>query len=326
MHCGIYVITGATGLMGTTALKRLRNIPGVRVKAVYHRQKPIVVADNITYIQAELEKFCDCENIFSGSDYVLSFAGISMPAPVLAANPISSVTRNLLMHAQMLEAAYLAKIKKYLVISSSTGYPPEDCLLHEDDMFRGDPADAYFLTGWMFRYIEVLCRMYSTKLNNPMSIAVIRPSTIYGEHEDFTPQKSRMLPALIKKVVDREQPIEIWGDGEVKRDLIYADDLFDACLAALEKSSPLAIYNIAYGREYSVKELLTMIMQVDRYENAKISFTRNRPSAGGRRYLDTSRAREVLNFQPKTPMETGIRIMLDGYRKYGEIPEGERCQ
>jgi GDP-L-fucose synthase len=318
MRCGTYLVTGATGLMGTTALKRLQNIPGVTVKAVCHHRKPHIVAANITYMQADLEKPGDCRRLVDGIDYVLFFAGILMTAPVLAANPVSPLTSNLLMHAQMLEAAYLAGVKKYLVVGSSTGYPAQDTLLHEDDMFRGDPADAYFSVGWMFRYVEALCRMYSTKLRNPMPIAVIRPSTVYGEHEDFSPDKSHMLPALVRKVVDREQPLEVWGDGEVKRDLIYADDLLDACVAALEGSVRLSEFNIAYGREYSLKELLAMILHADGYKNAEIVFNATGPSTGGRRILDTRRAREVLGFRPKTDIESGIRFMLTGYRKYKE--------
>ena len=318
MRCGTYLVTGATGLMGTTALKRLQNVPGVAVRAVYHRRKPHIFAGNITYVQADLEKSADCEEVVDGIDYVLFFAGILMTTPVLAANPISPLTSNLLMHAQMLEAAYRARVKKYLLISSSTGYPAQEKPLQEEDMFRGDPGDGYFSVGWLFRYVEILCRMYSTKLRDPMPIVVIRPSTIYGEHEDFSPEKSHVLPALVRKVVDREQPLEVWGDGEVQRDLIYADDLLDGCLAALEVSAGPSEFNIAYGREYSLKELLAMILKADGYENAEIVFNAGRPSAGGRRILDTRRARTVLDFRPKTAMEAGIRFMVNGYRRNRE--------
>jgi GDP-L-fucose synthase len=318
MHRGTYLVAGAAGLMGTAALKKLQNVPGVTVKAVYHHRKPQIVAANITPMPADLEKPDDCKRVVHGIDYVLFFAGVLMTAPVLAANPVSPLTRNLLMHAQMLEAAYLAGIKKYLVVGSSTGYPEQNETLHEEDMFRGDPADVYFSVGWMFRYVEALCRMYSTKLRHPMPIAVIRPTTVYGEYEDFSPEKSHALPALVRKVVDREQPLEVWGDGEVKRDLIYADDLLDACLAALEASAPPYEFNIAYGREYSLKELLAMILDADGYKNARIVFNASGPSTGGRRVLDTRRAREILGFEPKTNIESGIRFMLGGYRKYKE--------
>ena len=312
--------------MGTTALKRLQNVPGVTVKAVYHHRKSQIIAANITHVQADLERSEDCQRVVQGIDYVLFFAGVLMTAPVLAANPISPLTKNLLMHTQMLQAAYLAGVKKYLVVSSSTGYPAQDALLHEEDMFRGDPADAYFSVGWMFRYVEVLCRMYSTQLRHPMPVAVIRPTTVYGEYEDFSPDKSHVLPALVRKVVDRERPLEVWGGGEVKRDLIYADDLLDACLAALESPVRPSEFNIAYGREYSLKELLGMILHADGYKNAEIVFNTGGPSTGGRRILDTRRAREVLGFIPKTNMDSGIRLMLNGYRKYKEAQLTEQSR
>jgi GDP-L-fucose synthase len=321
---GTYVITGSTGSMGTTALKRLRNLPGVAVRALYHRRKPPITADNIKYFQVDLERAADFRDIFDGSDFVLSFAGILITSPVLAAGPDQPITGNLLMTAQTLAAARTAKVKRMIVISSSTGYPSRDTFLKEEDQFLETPADPYFSVGWMFRYIEALCRTYATDVQDPLPITLFRPSTIYSEYEDFNPERSHLLPSLIRRVVERERPLEIWGEGEVRRDLIHADDLFDACLAALEDTAPLSVYNIAYGREYSIKELLDMTCRADGYEDPKIVFRKNQLSAGGRRMLDTSRARGLLKFRPKTDMESGIRKMLDRCRCSGHPPEMEQ--
>lgn len=311
---GTYVITGSTGAMGTTALERLRHSPAVTVRALYHRRKPRIMSDNIQYFQADLEKPVDCRNIFSGADFVLSFAGILITSPVIAAGPARPITDNLLMTAQILAAAREARVKRMVLISSSTAYPSRDRLLKEDDQFLETPAKPYHSVGWMFRYMEALCRIYATEVPDPLPITLLRPSTIYSEHEDFSPERSHLLPSLIRRVVDRERPLEIWGDSEVRRDLIYADDLFDACLAALEQKAPFSVVNIAYGREYSIKELLDLICRADGYEDPTIVFRTDRLPAGARRILETSRARDLLQFQPKTDMESGIRKLLDKYR------------
>jgi GDP-L-fucose synthase len=327
MLTGKYVIAGATGLMGTTALARLRDQPGITIKAIYNNREPFIFADNISYCKADLTKADECWKAVSGSDYVLSFAGILMTAPVLAADPVTPLTKNILINTQMLEAAYHADVKKLLFISSSTGYPAQDKLLQEDDMFRGDPAEVYFSVGWMFRYTEILCRIFATKLKTPLPIVVIRPSTIYGEYEDFNPATAHMLPALIKKSVDREEPIEVWGSGEVRRDMIYADDLFDACLSAMERPEVFNVFNVAFGREYSVNELLEIILRVDDHKDASIVYNNIRPITGGRRVLDVRKSQEQLGFKPKTDMETGIRKMVARYKnsiaKYSGTNKGD---
>lgn len=315
MLAGNYVIAGATGLMGTTALVKLRDQPNIMIKAVYNRKEPFLFADNITYIKADLATAEGCRRVVKGSDYVFSFAGQLMTAPVLATNPVSPLTKNLLITAQLMEASYSAGVKKFLYISSSTGYPAQNELLHEEEMFRDDPADAYFSVGWMFRYTETLCQMYATKLKNPMPVTVIRPSTIYGEFEDFDPAASHMLPGLIRKVVNRDNPLEVWGSGDVRRDLIHADDLFDACLLALERQAAYEVFNIAYGREYKINEILEIIMRADGYKDASIIYNDTRPITGGRRVLDVASARKYLGFIPKTDLETGIKKMIDQYKK-----------
>ena len=324
IRTGTYAITGSTGLMGTTALMRLRNVPGVKVRAVYHRRQPFIDGDNIHYIKADVTDEAACRDIVAGCDYVLSFAGILMTAPVLAANAVTPLTDNLRMVARLLEASHHAGVRKFVHISSSTGYPDQDNLLREEDMFRGEPAEAYFGVGWLYRYLEKLCRLYATKLNPPLPIAVLRPSTVYGPYENFDPAASHMLPALIRKVVERCDPIEIWGSGAVRRDLVHAADLFNACLLVLARAEVYDVFNIAHGMEYSIDELLAMALEMDGYRNAPVVYNDNRPKAGGRRVLATDMAREILGFVPKISMKEGIREMITWYRNHWTAAQEER--
>ena len=226
---GNYLVAGSAGLMGTTALLRLKDAPGVNVKAVYHRRGPRVSADNIAHVQADLRNVDACKKVAEGIDYVFMFAAVLSTAPVIARNPVSHITSNLIMNAQMLEASYFAGVKKFVWLSSSTGYPESRHPLKEDDMFAGNPPDVYFSVGWMSRYTEVLCRMYSTKLKNPMPVVILRPTTIYGEYEGFDFEKCHMLPALVRRVCDREDPLVVWGDGQNRRLSKYKDIFSNLC-------------------------------------------------------------------------------------------------
>lgn len=315
MLLGNYLITGSTGLMGTIALQRLSNLPGINVRAVYHLRQPKIFADNISYVQADLRNLEDCKKIVENIDYIFMFAAVLSTAPVLAKNPISHITLNMIMNARMLEAAYFARVKRFLFMSSCTGYTILERPLKEEDMFTGDPADIYFSVGWMSRYSEVLCRMYATKLKNPMSTIILRPTTIYGEYEDFHFETCHVLPALVRKVIERQKPIEIWGTGENRRDFVYADDVFDACLLALDKVNNFAVFNIGSGRQYSINELLKVILELDRYTDAQVIYNISKPSVIKQQIVDFTKAKEILSFKPKTSLKEGVVRMIEWYKK-----------
>jgi len=312
---GNYLIAGAGGLMGTTALLRLSNLDGVKVRAV-DLKEPRVLGDNISYVRADLRNLDECKRAVKDIDYVFMFAAILSTAPVIAKNPVSHITSNIIMNAQMLEAAYFAGVKKFLWLSSSTGYPLIEGVLKEENMFDADPPDVYFPVGWMSRYTEILCRTYATKLKKSMPTVILRPTTIYGEYEDFHFETSHVLPALVRKVVERQNPIEVWGTGENERDLIYADDVFNACLLALEKVDTFDVFNIGFGKEYSINELLKMILEIDNFQNAEIVYNASKPSTIAKRLIDLTKAKEILGFEAKTPIREGIARMIEEYKKH----------
>lgn len=314
MLSGNYLITGATGLMGTTALKRFSNMPGVKLRAVYHRKKPFVYADNISYVYADLTNKKKCKEIVKDIDYVFMFASILSTAPRIARNPVSHTTETIIMNAQMLEAAYFADVKKFIWLSSSTGYPVKESALKEEQMFEGDPPDIYFPVGWMSRYTEVLGRMYATKLKESMPIVILRPTTIYGEYESFQLENCHVLPALIRKVVERRKPIEVWGTGDVSRDLIYSGDVLDACIIAMEKVDIFDVFNIGFGRQYTVNEMLKTIIEIDKYDDAKIVYNTSKPFTIKKRVVDLTKAKEKLGFEIRTSLEEGVSKMIHHYK------------
>ncbi len=325
MLTGNYLITGATGLMGSHTLMRLSNVEDVRVRAVCHTQAPHIFADNITYVQADLRNTDECKKAVDGIDYVLMYAGKLSTAPVMARDPISHVRENMMMNALMLEAAYMSGVRKFLWLGSSTGYPQIEGLINEDHMLVDDPPDCYFSVGWMSRYTEILCRMYATKLKRPMTTVILRPTTLYGEYEDFDFESSHVLPALIRKVVERQNPIEVWGTGENRRDLLYAGDMVEACLTALRKVDNFDSFNIGLGREYSINEILAMIMEADNCRDIKIVHDISKPSTISRRKIDLTKSKEVLGFEAGTTLREGIAKVIKWYREDRHVEERKLC-
>jgi len=317
------LIAGATGLMGTTALLRFKNYQGVSVRATYHKKEPFIFGDNISYVKADLRNFDDCKKVVKGVDFVLMFAAVLSTAPVIAKNPVSHITSNLTMNAQMLEASYFAGVKKFIWLSSSTGYPESQHALSEDHMFTADPPDVHFSVGWMSRYTEVLCRMYATKMKSKMPCLILRPTTIYGEYEGFDLERCHMLPALVKRVCDREDPLVVWGNGQDSRDLIYCEDVFDACLLAMQKLETFDVFNLGSGRQYTVDEILELIIEISGFRDARVEHDTSKPSTVKKRLTDLTKAQRELGFRARTDIRRGIERLVNFYRrsKVASVPE-----
>lgn len=310
------MIAGATGLAGTHALLKLKDISGVNIVAVCHEQEPKIFSKNISYIKADLTDIQDCRRIVEGVDYVMMFAA----KIARRSKDLMFLMPNLAMNFQMLEAAYRAGVKKYLWLSSVTAYPPCKTPLKEVQMFDADPYDNYFSVGWMIRYVEILSRMYATKLERKMATIVLRPTAIYGEYGDFEFSTCHVLHALIRKVSERHNPLKVWGGGEVKRDFIYAGDVAEACCLAFEKIDGFAEFNIGLGKSYSVKELLSLIMDIDNYSDAQVVFDTSQQEKKASISVDCRKARDFLGFEVKTSLREGITKTM-GWLKKSVIEE-----
>ena len=309
------LVTGGAGFVGVNLIERLLSM-GANVRATLHRKDEVILEDGIDYVVCDLTKMENCKEVVDGMDYVFMCAANTAGAGVIRSNPLVHITPNVVMNSQMLEAAYFAKVKKFVWLSSNAVYPSLDNRpMREEAMLIGDPHEAYFGAGWMKRYTEILCRFYSEKLNPPMTTVVVRPSNIYGKYDDFEFETSHVMAALIRKVIERHNPIEVWGTGDDIRDWIYIDDFIDAVILATEKINTYNPLNIACGRGYSIKHALKTIMEVDGYTDAKVVFNSSKPSTIPVRLLDTIKAERVLGFKVKTELEEGIRKTIKWYKE-----------
>ena len=313
------LVTGGTGFIGVNLVLRLLS-SGCGVRATLHRHPAVIQDDAIEYVWADLTSMEDCKRVVQGVDYVFMCAANTSGAAVIEKTPLVHVTPNVVMNAQILEAAFSAKVKKFLFISSSAAYPPTgDRPVREDEMFEGEPYEKYYPVGWMKRYSEILCKIYAQKIKAPMPTAVIRPSNIYGPYDDFDFRTSHMMAALIRRVVERHEPLEVWGTGGDIKDLIYIDDFLDGMLLAFEKSTDYLAVNIATGQGYSVKQVLETIIEVDGYADADVRFDPSKPTMIPIRLVDTSLAEEQLGFRAKTSLREGIRKTVEWYRKNSSV-------
>lgn len=172
-------------------------------------------------------------------------------------------------------------------------------------MFEGDPHDKYFPVGWMKRYTEKLCQMFSEKLKKTMTCVVLRPSNVYGPNDKIDPKRSHVLTALIRKVAERQNPIEIWGDGQDVRDVIYVDDMVNAIILASEKVEKFEQINIGYGETFTVLQFLEMIENIANY-HAPHKLVPTGPRMIPVRRVNIDKAKRLLGWSPKINIKDGI--------------------
>jgi len=308
------LVAGGTGFVGVNLINRLLSL-GANIRATLHRKLPVIADERVEYVKCDLTKMEDCKKVVAGMDYVFMCAANTSGAAVMQATPLVHVTPNIVMNSQMLEAAYFAKVKKFIYLSSTTVYPPSDNRpVKEEELLDGNPYEAYFAVGWMKRYAEILCQLYSQKLKNPMTTVVLRPSNMYGPYDDFEFETSHVLPALMRKVIERHKPLEVWGTGDDIRDWIYIDDLIDAIILATQKIETYDPLNIGLGKGYSIKQALQIMLEVDDYTDAEIKYNPSKPSMIPIRLIDTNKAETVLGFKAKTGLKDGITKTIEWYR------------
>lgn len=313
------LVTGATGLIGSHLLERLLK-EGATLRATLHRREPVIKAPEVEYIRCDLTQAEDCRRAVQDMQYVFLCAANSSGAAMIAATPMIHVTPNILINAQMLEASYGAGVEKFIWLGSTVAYPVSDKPMKEEELLAGEPFHKYFFAGWAKRFTEILCQMYGEKLAKPMATIVLRPTNVYGPRDDFELATSHVIPALIRKTVERWDPIEVWGDGSEVRDAIYVDDMVEALVLAAAKLDRYAAINIGLGQGYSVRDLLQMIVELDGYKNAKIKFDTTKPTMIPLRLVDTTKAERLLGFRASTDIREGLRHTLEWYRQSRNLP------
>jgi len=308
------LIAGGAGFIGTNLALALAT-RNARLRLTVHErplQAPIRGAE---VMSLDLRRPEHCAQAVEGMDYVFLCAAHTSGAAVIRATPLVHITPNVLINTLMLEAAHRAQVARFCFISSGAAYPPTaDRPVREEEMFDGDPHEVYFAAGWMKRYAEILCRTYAEKIPRPMPTVVVRPSNVYGPYDKFDFAVSHVTAALIRRVVERHRPLEVWGTGEDIRDLIYVDDFIEGMLAAFASDRPHLAVNICGGAGHSVRRILQAILAADSYRDAEVRYDPSRPSTIPVRLMDNGLARRELGFEARITLEEGLRRTIDWYR------------
>jgi GDP-L-fucose synthase len=305
------LVTGGAGFIGSNLVQKLLKI-GANVRATVHLKSPLISWPDVEYVRTDLKNGMECIKACYDIDYVFLCAANTSGAGVMEKTPFVHLTPNVIMNANMLEAAYHNDVQKVLFISSSTVYPLTDYPVREHEVNPDKFFYKYHIVAWMKYFTEKMCEMYSQKVKNPMKTVIVRPGNVYGPGDDFNWETSHVIPSLIRKVVERHNPIVVWGNGQDVKDFIYVGDFVDALVLAMEKTEETL--NIASGESCRIEQIIDMLTDIDNYKNANIDLDNQKPTMIPKRLIDTSKMKEILGFIPQVSLRDGLSRTIDWYR------------
>jgi GDP-L-fucose synthase len=136
------------------------------------------------------------------------------------------------------------------------------------------------------------------------------PVNLYGPGDNFDPRSSHVIPALIKKCLDArdngDSYIEVWGTGSATREFLYVDDAADGIVRAAERYDGAEPVNLGTGQETTIRDLVELIVKITRFRG-DVRWDISKPDGQPRRALDTSRARQLFDFEARTKLGDGLR-------------------
>lgn len=307
----IFISGGRTGFLGTNLAKVLWERGAYIYVHSFTSEKPSNFAPGTPRVIESVGDLSKSVELPDGIDYVFHCAAHTSGAKEMATNPVAQITSNVFMNSLLLDAAAKAHVKKFLFISSSAIYPESNFPLSEDKGFDGDPPGNYFGPAWMKRYTEKLAYFYHRWYG--MEVVIIRPSNVYGPYSSFNLETAHVLPALIRKFVEKQNPLEVWGWPDVVRDFVYVEDFVRGALLAFERSSGFDVFNIADGKLHTIAESVHYIKELTNY-SGEIIYNSSKPTTIRKRIIDPSKAKRILEFSATTPFHVGLQKTIDWYK------------
>ena len=305
------LILGATGFVGRNLAERLYKEGYTNLRNHGFTRKLGGFGESV---QGDLRDDKFVEEIMKGVDVVYHCAASTSNAVDTIYAPLLHVTPNVIINALTMEKAYKEGVKKFIFLSSSTIYPESgERAVRETDNIYESIYKTYFPVGWMKRYAEVLCKMYSEILINPMQTVIVRPANLYGPHDKYDLDKCHVTPASIIKVATRLDPIPVWGDGTEIRDLLYVEDFCEALQLIMEKEEVHEIYNVGSNKGYSVNEVIGYLKEIEGLESP-IDYVNNKAPMIPTRLIDSYKIFYTLGWEAKTSIKEGLEKTLNWYK------------
>jgi GDP-L-fucose synthase len=299
------LVTGGHGFLGSYVCKALETA-GAKVIAPTHAQYDLVDPDQVVAMYKD-----------NPADMVIHLAAVVGGIGINREHPGSFFYDNLMMGVQLIEYSRQASIPKFIALGTVCAYPKYTPVpFKEDDLWDGYPEETNAPYGLAKKMMLVQSQAYRQEYD--YNSIFLLPVNLYGPRDNFNPESSHVIPALIKKCVDAVEAnspfIEVWGDGSASREFLYVEDAAEGILAAAEKYNKSEPVNLVSSYEINIKDLVGIIVKETGFKG-DIKWDTSKPNGQPRRKLDTTRAKKEFDWQSSTTFENGLRKTIAWYKE-----------
>jgi GDP-L-fucose synthase len=296
------LVTGGAGFLGSHLVERLGN-----------DGHDVFVARRREY---DLTRFEDAERLFAEARPELVFHLAAEVGGIGAnrANPGRYWYANLIMGAHVLELARLNETPKVVVVGTVCAYPKFTPVpFREDELWNGYPEETNAPYGVAKKSILVGAQAYREQYG--LNTIFLLPANLYGPRDNFDLRSSHVIPALVRKMLESNGEVVLWGDGSPTREFLYVEDCAEGLQLAADRYDGAEPVNLGTGCETSIQDLAELIADVTGF-NGEIVWDRSMPNGQPRRSIDASRARDAFGFQARTPLRDGLERTVSWYREH----------
>ena len=309
----IVLVTGGAGFIGSNLAKKLIDL-GSKVivadnfsRGCKENLKPIL--DRIQLHHVDLTKMDNCLAVTKQVDFVFHLAASVGGIQFITKENVGGLTPSLLMNTNMLEAARINDVERFLFTSSACVYRDRGQGLNrfkEEDAIPANPLTTY---GWAKILGEVQCKSYHVDYG--IKCSAPRIFNTYGENENLDPRWSHVAPSLIRKaIIYPREGFTLFGDGVQERAFLYVQDCVKGLLLNMEKVTDAEPINLGSEELISIRELAKKIVDISG-KNVQIEYDLSGPRGTDKYCADTTRMEQVLGWIPATPLEEGLKKTYD---------------
>ncbi len=299
------LVTGGSGFLGSFVIERLKERGADPTN--------IFVPTSRSF---DLRKWDNCKLITKDVDVVIHLAAKVGGIGFNRNNPAILFYDNIIMGAQLMEAARQSAVEKFVQVGTVCAYPKFTPVpFKEEDLWNGYPEETNAPYGIAKKSLLVQAQAYREQYG--FNAIYLLPVNLYGPGDNFDLESSHVIPALIRKCIDavenKRDEIIVWGTGKPSREFLYVEDCAEGIILATERYNDPDPVNLGSGNEIRIKELVELIADLAGFQG-KIIWDNTKPDGQPRRSLDTTKAKNNFGFEAKTPLPEGIRKTIEWYK------------